>query len=287
MKIFKAKINYSWFKENIGMIVLIPTILGGIWQLAELLALGTPYIRFFSISQLVSDGLLVLSILSFCIFGVLLVARTEIFRFGRLLFINEESPENSGNTVNDEHFFIKDDKIDKHEKIFNYILFAVMLVAVFYWIYIGFFRQQLKYSVNWNKITPSGIISFFMYLGSAFIVLGSLVISILAIAEKKVNFRNKYIRRSGPLLVSLVLIPVFFFGGKSLRFFHNSFLMPDNLKNRDYIEQQIKTNNPRLEGWNIAYYNDKFVFVAIEDSSCKQLIEVLEFDAMFSPLTSH
>ena len=50
-------------QKHIGIIVLLPTIIGGIWQILELGSLGTPYIRFFSVSQLVSDGLLVCYIL--------------------------------------------------------------------------------------------------------------------------------------------------------------------------------------------------------------------------------
>lgn len=282
MKILKKEITYTWIKDNLGAIILIPTLLGGIWQIIELLMLGVPFIRFFSVSQLVSDGLLILSILAFCAFGIFLVARTEIITFIKLLLKTEEKSENSDNIVNDRDFFLKDENIDKQKRIFNYFLFSVMLALTFYWIYIYWFRQQSRYLIDWNRITPYSIIGFFMWVGSVFIILGGLTISFLGILEKKFNVRNRYVRRSGPLLFSLLLIPVLFYGGQSLRLFHNSFLMPENLRNKDYLEQQVKANNPHLEGWNIVYYNDKFVFVSIENSSCKQLIEVLEFDAMFS-----
>lgn len=55
------------------MIAIVPTILGGIWQLWMLGSISSNMIRFFSISQLISDGLLVLG---FFVFPVLIVLQT-------------------------------------------------------------------------------------------------------------------------------------------------------------------------------------------------------------------
>src|SRR5688572_10530525 len=62
MKILKKEITYDWIKENISVLVLAPTIVGGLWQLLELAFIDIAYIRFFSISQLVPDGILILLI---------------------------------------------------------------------------------------------------------------------------------------------------------------------------------------------------------------------------------
>lgn len=58
----KKLFSYKWLKENLSLVILAPTILGGIWQILSLGIIGTPYIRFFSVSQLVSDGLLLMFI---------------------------------------------------------------------------------------------------------------------------------------------------------------------------------------------------------------------------------
>lgn len=53
-------------KDNLSLIILVPTILGGIYQVVNILTIiGLPYIRFFSISQVVPDGLMIL--VSLCI----------------------------------------------------------------------------------------------------------------------------------------------------------------------------------------------------------------------------
>jgi len=47
-------------KENLSLLVIIPTLIGGIFQLVKLASIHTSYIRFFSVSQVVADGLTVL-----------------------------------------------------------------------------------------------------------------------------------------------------------------------------------------------------------------------------------
>jgi hypothetical protein len=54
---------YLNLKENLTMFAVIPTVLGGIWQMTKLLSLSTNMMRFFSITQLISDGILVLIII--------------------------------------------------------------------------------------------------------------------------------------------------------------------------------------------------------------------------------
>ncbi|WP_151726312.1 hypothetical protein [Acinetobacter ursingii] len=70
-------INYTnLLKENLSILVIIPALTGGLFQLVKLASLDTSYIRFFSVSQVVPDGLTVL----FCIILVGLII--TIFKFG-------------------------------------------------------------------------------------------------------------------------------------------------------------------------------------------------------------
>lgn len=59
------KRNYTIIKNNIAMIALIPTFAGGLLQLIKLGLISVSMIRFFSISQLVTDGIIILLFLSF------------------------------------------------------------------------------------------------------------------------------------------------------------------------------------------------------------------------------
>lgn len=59
-----------FFKENKEIIILIPTLLGGLYQILNIVILvGMPYVRYFSVSQVIPDGLLI----SIAIFWIYIV----------------------------------------------------------------------------------------------------------------------------------------------------------------------------------------------------------------------
>lgn len=62
---FKVNGVGNFIKDYLSVIILIPAFIGGIWQLIELMSISMPNIRFFSISQIVPDGLLILMFFSF------------------------------------------------------------------------------------------------------------------------------------------------------------------------------------------------------------------------------
>lgn len=59
----------KFVKKNLSFILIIPTFLGGIWQIIELSSISISFIRFFSVTQLVSDGLLIIVVIFPWIFG--------------------------------------------------------------------------------------------------------------------------------------------------------------------------------------------------------------------------
>ncbi|MCL9805828.1 hypothetical protein NAT51_12835 [Flavobacterium amniphilum] len=59
----RVKNVVKFLQDNINVIILIPTVLGGFWQLIELLRIDTSFVRFFSITQVISDGLIILFLL--------------------------------------------------------------------------------------------------------------------------------------------------------------------------------------------------------------------------------
>lgn len=54
-----SKFSLKTIRDNLSVIILFPTLLGGIWQIIQLLRIKPVMVRFFSITQLVSDGLLI------------------------------------------------------------------------------------------------------------------------------------------------------------------------------------------------------------------------------------
>ncbi|WP_374172184.1 hypothetical protein [Flavobacterium tructae] len=81
---------YNTIKDNITMIALIPTILGGILQIFFLATMSWNLIRFFSISQLISDGILVMIFLYPISFFFLVFRNPAIFI--NKSYLRENSP---------------------------------------------------------------------------------------------------------------------------------------------------------------------------------------------------
>lgn len=76
----RVKKVLDYIKENINILILIPTVLGGFWQLLELVRIEISFIRFFSLTQVVSDGLVIMFLLlifAFINLGVFLKEKKE------------------------------------------------------------------------------------------------------------------------------------------------------------------------------------------------------------------
>ena len=61
----------KFIKEYLSFILIIPTLLGGIWQIIELSSISISFIRFFSVTQLIADGLLIIVVFFPWILGYL------------------------------------------------------------------------------------------------------------------------------------------------------------------------------------------------------------------------
>ncbi|MFC6269808.1 hypothetical protein [Frigoriflavimonas asaccharolytica] len=56
--------NVRNYKDVFPLILILPTLIGGFWQLLELVVIDPAFLRFFSVSQLIPDGLLILAIVA-------------------------------------------------------------------------------------------------------------------------------------------------------------------------------------------------------------------------------
>lgn len=68
---------FQILKDNLTIIALIPTFLGGIWQLFQLGGISIQMIRFFSLTQLVNDGVLLILFLIFPVSILILILNTD------------------------------------------------------------------------------------------------------------------------------------------------------------------------------------------------------------------
>ncbi len=78
--------NKDFIKENLPLFFLIPTILGGLQQVVQLVVISPALIRFFSLSQLITDGLFIILYFSIVVIIPLVIAKKIMFYTKKLSF---------------------------------------------------------------------------------------------------------------------------------------------------------------------------------------------------------
>jgi len=278
-------------KNNLAIILLFPALLGGLWQLIELSKMSISFIRFFSPTQLLPDGLLILFMLGISYLSVQLVlsrySDKKINFKRKILNISLTKPSDF------IHSYIKPIEMNKLELIDNpiyrkdliwfrilIVIFGILLmVSIFY-----FFSSLDKYT----------FISFLLPL-MLFSMVGQLlfksmfVLSVFFKENKydklKKYFSNKFILKELSLLLLQILLGIIvlfifiLFPIKLFIFFHKEYMLPENLKNLDAISSSLKDNNYTSN--KISYFNDKYIFIEHTEKDKNITIEILKFDKLF------
>eukprot|EP00038_Savillea_parva_P005906 m.160610 g.160610 ORF g.160610 m.160610 type:complete len:310 (-) comp11968_c0_seq1:1233-2162(-) len=282
-------------KDYFTMLSFLTVLIGGLSQFIELFSLSPSFVRFYSITQLISDGL------AFFVFLFLLFTPWAI-AISYLNLSREESKKNetTSNRWGDTIIltFIRRASLQnkkKHETVpvgwGKAIIFTVFiglgLVCGLLWSkefvdWNDFINPQ---SNNWSNfykgyliITPIG----FIYL--IWFVIG-LITSIQELTKN--NQWIKWLFKT-PIVSILTMILYFllFFAivGTGIKFspysfrklvtLKNEFLMPSDFLNSQELIQTITPQYPNRE-LKIEYFNDKYVFVKIGDK-----IKVLKNDSL-------
>lgn len=74
------KQTLDFLKEYLSLFLIFPTVIGGLYQIVNIIYyVGFPYVRFFSVAQVIPDGILVGIFLIYFVFVIFIF--TEIIRF--------------------------------------------------------------------------------------------------------------------------------------------------------------------------------------------------------------
>lgn len=255
---FKKIFSYKWIKENLSMIILIPTVAGGLWQILELAWIGTPYIRFFSVTQLVSDGLL----LSFIFFWTFLVFR--------LMYIAIKSDIRKS-----EREHIRDN--DKPNRLKMIIAAIVYLSALIYMNYI-FWRAFI--TLDGNSVSMFIIIAIEFYV--VFTVTLAFVIYKIFILLVKPDFKFDFQKLISWLEIPLMIITfgLIFSLIYLVPLFHRSFFKSEDFRNIKYLDCMLRNENKELKSYYLQYFNDNYIFIRIIEKSGKEYTEVKKFEKL-------
>ncbi|WP_203258786.1 hypothetical protein [Hyunsoonleella ulvae] len=266
----KIERNIDSIKKVIPILILIPTIIGGLWQFLSLLKLGANYIRFFSLSQLISDGITLLLPLAM-IFGILYF----LYR-GSFKFFKDYNPERS-------------------DKIFNRIFLSIIFILSLCFL-IWFSSLSILYKIGKIDKFPSVNSAFLFYV---------FIIPAIIFNYNSEYFILKFLNLKHKLIEYILLITMFvrFWAGICYFFlllylisFLSDYSIPKNLININNIEKSIKIDyGYEPENYEVSYMNDNYVFIEYfkiskeerkklvdEDKSIPSEIIIYKIDELFN-----
>lgn len=253
-------------RENISLIIIIPTVLGGLLQLYNLSNISPEYIRFFSLSQVVPDGLL------FLVIAISFILSFEIITYFSYKFLKG----------------IKQNKVDNEEELVNPPSKWTSLFPIIYFILIltAYYRVGL---LNLSFQYRFGGISFFFDVFWKISMLNILIIigvicltSVYNILFKNYLEENKSFFKPSELKKLLH----FFYKIMSIGYFILIVSMINNaygfkLKNIDYLTSDIISKNKLYVEPKLLYYNDKYLFYEFRIQDNPEVI-IYEFDKLFN-----
>lgn len=231
----------KYLSKHLSLILLIPALLGGVWQIIELSQMSFSYVRFFSPSQVLADGLLILILLIF-------FAGTFFF-----LYIIYNHYIKKSVSVYDS---FDNENLHKTTKKYNYIkclfLFILYIVLLLFEIYA--LSKILKKPDSFFTI----LILFPVAAIILYLALTSWMFANLSIVSTW--FYKNMLRHTIWLWFATIFISFLLMASS----FRESFALPNDLINADIIIHQIAEANPGTQPV-IEYNNDKYLFIELND----------------------
>lgn len=237
-----------FFKNNKEIIVLIPTLLGGLYQILNIIIfVGMPYIRYFSVSQVIPDGLLI-SLSLFWFYIVYKVVK---------IFYEDLNPRNEENI---------------NQPLISDIISLSILFPV------GF--SLLYYVVKYNDLSSfsSIIVRYGIYAFSLSIILTGLSILIkrilrIKIISIKIKSINAEIKR---ILIRIIILIFGFFILKvtisEISNINSIFIKVSNFENYIYFSKEVKKTYNLKSNPELLYINKDYAFFNIKKNDNTILI---------------
>lgn len=258
--------NFSNFiksdiKENLSVIILIPSVLGGIWQVLELLKIGLPYLRFFSLSQLISDGLAIaITILIF----IILYRVANPKKFIQSLF---------------------DGNGDRIPTFLLVILIIFPLIAVVF--YNDLYNDDNQFTfLDYINLSIPLLILIGAFIRLFFRIYLKIGIDGYAMKLIKYHIQNQTrIYENTKLFAGFVIQIVLLFAFVAIIKFRDLIYSSPNLDNIKLAKENVNKNLNKSTKTEILYFNDKYIFMEIQESDIKESKKIIIYktDDIFFP----
>lgn len=244
----------KWGVNNTGIMVLIPSVLGAIWQIIELASINLAYIRFFSISQIPVDGALILFL-----GGLLLLIGKMTINF--IKFSSEQKIKN----LKDEEYLNKVLSKLNRKLIVQSGISLLLIWALFYSII-------NLYSDMFSSSSIFTIILVFLSISGVMIYISELII--LAILKVRISYPDEVSAKeiTGDLLnrtrktLNWLVLPsisfIIFMLVILVKLFSQTFVLPTNFYNIRKLDSAVYYDF-NTKNYSVEYFNDKYLFVKV------------------------
>ncbi|MBC5836806.1 hypothetical protein [Flavobacterium muglaense] len=232
----KLKNIVDFLKEYLSVLIVIPAFIGGIWQGFELMSISIPYIRFFSISQIVSDGILIL------MFIIIAFSYNFIGWFADILFFEKGKPEPA------EVLSAEDYEIYKRKKLRYWLIFFI----IFYVFSVVFIYRLFDEKTTLSDFKGLVVSTFFCVF-----ILNRCLDNCYFYAKEK---HKEIFKACNILLFVLYFVFALYFSKR----IHNLLIAPTNIINIEQVKKDVANKYPNTKQ-EFLYFNDKYIFIKIID----------------------
>lgn len=244
----------KWILDNITLILLLPSFLGAVWQILELSSINVAYIRFFSVTQIPVDGILIL----FLIILIIVIGKA-------IIGLLKSTFESKIKMLEDEDF-VKKIRKNLNSSIKKMLgIIAILIVLMIYLISELFASMFPK-----SPIATILFVGFFI-AGLMFYILDAAMLIGLKYSDEGINRDNvsDYIdafvdKHRKPIYWTILasIAIVIFISYLLLKAFSASFILPADLYNTKTLESVIYKDF-KTKNYDIEYFNDKYIFVKL------------------------
>ena len=252
---------FDWCKENLTTAVLLISALGSIVQIYHLAKINLAYVKFFSITQLIADGSLIL---------VTVITATIFYKIQAPLF---ESDFRKKIAINIE-------KTNLLNPISSYIVLAFFLTYPFTLISVAY---RLK--IEWLWVSP--VISTILIASNIVFIYFT-----ISYVRKYYNFLKTTsdqfkFKKTSMLVCNFVLlmtmISTVLFSTKVVFVYLEGYSSPFNLINYENVKKKTEDDYGKLKSYELLYFNDTYMFISIEqqDSDLKRTVIYKTQDVFF------
>lgn len=254
------KKSFEWSKENTSDALILISGVGAIIQIYELARINISYLRFFSVTQLISDGAVVL---------LMVVYIAIVWAISTVVIVRTDIHENLKTAIE------KNERFTLYEKYWRYLaIVASTLIAIGASNDIRYLN--MKENIFFAMGMLAAILAFIRYSTTYYKIFGSYLETTndTFMLFGKYNFKGLYkiLNKGMGLIANVAIVAII---ANAMIMFPAASRLPYNLENYEQIAEKMEERYGKINYYKLLYFNDTYAFIEMKktkDSKNKVLV---------------